>query len=135
MARAVGADQLAAARQAMLMLRRSASFRDTVAAHESGERPIVIVSADDRLDEVVERIRGVGLPVTLVVPGEGENPTVMTVHEREPQQEIWESMPADVTIGVVVSRFREKVPAVMGVPGPSAKLGLVLQLVDLPPAS
>ena len=114
------------------MLRQSPLFRETVAAHESGERPILIVSIDDPLDEVVERIDDIGLPVTVVMPGGAASPTVMTVHARDPDQEIlWEPAPAGATIGLVVSQFGKKRPAAVRVPDPSANRELLLELVEL----
>ena len=132
MARTVDADRLAVARQVMLMLRQSRALRETVAAHESGERPILIALIDDPLKEVVDRIHDIGLPVTLVVPDELANPTVMTVRARDPKREDrWEPAPRDATIGLVVSQFRKERPAAVGVPGPSADRELVLQLVEV----
>ena len=49
MARSVDTERLEAAGQIMLLLRRSPSFREIVAAHESGERPILVALADDPL--------------------------------------------------------------------------------------
>jgi hypothetical protein len=132
MARMVNADRLAAARQVMLMLRQSPRLRETIAAHESGERPILIALAEDPLEEVVDRIHDIGLPVTLVVPGEASSPTVMIVRARDPKQEdLWEPTPTDATIGLIVSRFHQMQPAAVGVSGTSADSELVLQLVEL----
>jgi hypothetical protein len=132
MARMVDADRLAAARQVMLMLRRSPSLRATIAAHESGERPILIALIDDPLEEVVDRIHGIGLPVTLVVPSRAESPTVMTVRAGDPEHDdLWEPAPTGATIGLVVSHFRKNRPVAVGVPGSSADHKLILQLVDV----
>jgi hypothetical protein len=116
----------------MLMLRQSPRLRETIAAQESGERPILIALADDPLEEVVDRIQEIGLPVTLVVPGEESNPTVMTVRARDPHQEdLWEPTPTGATIGLIVSQFRKLRQAAVGVPGSSADREFVLQLVEL----
>jgi hypothetical protein len=131
MARTVDAKRLAAAGQIMIMLRQSPLFRETVAAHESGERPILVALPDDPLEEVIDRIHAIGLPVTLVVPGESENPTVITVHAREPEQGvIWEEATPGATIGLVVSHFHKEPLAPLSVPDPP-KHGLVLELVNL----
>jgi hypothetical protein len=133
MARGVGADRLAAARQVMSMLRQSPSFREIIAANASGERPIVIVSIDDPLEEVVDRIWSIGLPVALVVPGEGRSPTVLTVHERDPQREVpWEPAPAGATIGLVIEQFEAKRAAAVGVPDPADREPMILELVEPP---
>ena len=131
MARTVDADRLAAARQVMLMLRKSSALRETVAAHESGEQPILIALVEEPLEDVVDRIHDIGLPVTLVVPTETGGPTVMTVRARDPEREDrWEAAPPGATIGLIVSRFRKERRAAMGVSGPTDR-ELVLQLVDL----
>jgi hypothetical protein len=132
MARTVDTDRLAALRQVLLMLRRSSSFRETIAAHESGERPILIALIADPLSEVVERIHAVGLPVSLVVPGESGIPTVMTVTARHPQQQVgfrWEEAHPDATMGLIVSHFSKQGPTPLEVPDPAADRELVLQLV------
>jgi hypothetical protein len=107
MARAAGADGLAVAGQIMSILRRSPEFRESVVAHDSGERPIMVAAIDDRLEEVVDRIRAVGLPLTLCVPGGSASITVMTVRAggTAEQAAAWTPAPADATLGMIVSRF------------------------------
>jgi hypothetical protein len=131
MARTVDTHRLAVTGQILLMLRQSAPFREIVAAHESGERPILVALVDDSLDEVVERIHDIGLPVTLVVPSASGSPTVMTVKARDPEQEVrWQPAHPDATIGLIVSHFSKAGPSVLGVPDPAADRELVLQLVE-----
>jgi hypothetical protein len=128
MTRSVDTDRLAAAGQIMLLLRRSSSFREIVSAHESGERPILIALVDDALQEVVERIHDIGLPVALVVQGPASL-TVMTVNAREAESDVvWEPAPADATIGTVLSRFGKRP---FGVPDPVAKRELILKRVEV----
>ena len=129
MARTVDADRLAAARQIMSMLRRSPSFRSAVPEHDSGERPILIASIDEPLEEVIERIHAVGLPVMLFVPGGSASMTVMIVDSHSPEQEsLWEPAPPDATIGFLVSHFWMQRAAASRVPDPTANRDLFVQL-------
>jgi hypothetical protein len=129
MTEAVEPDRLAAARLMMSILRESPSVRESVAAHESGERPILVASIDDPLEDVVERIHGVGLPVTLCVLGGSASMTVMTVRADVPEQEAgWESAPPNATIGMIVAHFWLKSSASFRVPDLAANRELALQL-------
>jgi hypothetical protein len=129
MAKTVDAAGLAAARQIMLLLRRNPSIRESVAAQESGEQPILVASIDDPLTEVIERINAVGLPVTLCVTAGSASMTVLTVRAGIAGEEAgWEPVPPNATIGVVVSRFWMKSSATFRVPDPTADLELNLQL-------
>lgn len=129
MTEAVDSDRLAAAGLMMSILRKSPLVRESVAAHESGERPILVASIDDPLEEVVERIHGVGLPLTLCVLGGSASMTVMTVTADVPEREAeWESAPPNATIGMVVAHFWTKSSASFRVPDLTAGRELALQL-------
>jgi hypothetical protein len=69
MARAVDADRLAAAGEIMSILRGRPSVREAIAAHVSGERPILVASIDDPLQAVLDRIAATGSPLDLVRDG------------------------------------------------------------------
>jgi hypothetical protein len=128
MTRSVDTDRLAAAGQIMLLLRQSPSFREIVSAHESGERPILIALVDDSLEEVVERIHSIGLPVMLVVQ-EPATLTVMAVNAREAESDVvWAPAPANATIGNVLSRFGKRP---FGVSDPVPDRELILKPVEV----
>jgi hypothetical protein len=129
MARTVDADRLAAARQIMSMLRRSPSFRSAVPEHDSGDRPILIASIDDPLEEVIQRVHAIGLPLMLFVPGGSASMTVMIVNTDSPEQgSLWEQAPPDATIGLLVSHFWTQRAAAFRVPDPAANRDLFVQL-------
>jgi hypothetical protein len=105
MARALGASRLAAARQVISLLHGSRSFRESVVPQESGERPILLASIDDSMQKVLERIKAIGLPVTLCVPGGSTSISVVTVRAAEAHEHT--SDPVEVqpetTVGMFIS--------------------------------
>jgi hypothetical protein len=109
MARAVSRSRLRAARDVVSMLRRDPSFRQSIPANASGERPIVVASVEDRLSDLLERIRRIGPPVTLYVRGGPATKTVVTVRtlgagEGSPT----EAIRPDITVGVFIAHVWEK---------------------------
>jgi hypothetical protein len=105
MGKAVDTDRLAAARQIMSKLRENESFRDSVVAHDLGERPIVVALIDDPIEEVMARMKAIGLPVTLCVPGGSTSMTVVTVRPADAEEPSAESTPVapGITVGMVMS--------------------------------
>src|SRR5512132_4179473 len=111
MASSVDTYRLAAAGQIMTMLRKGPAFRDTVAAQEAGERPILIASIDDSLQEVIDRIHAIGPPVTLFVPGGSTSMTVISVRVVTGDEGAkWKQVPPDATMRTLVSQFWAQIP-------------------------
>ncbi len=82
MVREVGRDRLLAARQVVSMLLEP-PFRESVPDSAAGKRPILVASMDDRMEELLHRIRSIGLPVALCVRGGSASMTVATVRATE----------------------------------------------------
>jgi antitoxin (DNA-binding transcriptional repressor) of toxin-antitoxin stability system len=108
-ARKLSRNRLLAARDVLSLLRRDPSFRDSVVANTSGERPILVASVEDHLSELLERVRRIGLPVTLYVRGGTATKTVVTIRTAEtdehPQSE---AIRPDITVGVFIAHMWEK---------------------------
>lgn len=130
MARAVDADRLAAAGEIMSILRGRPSVRESIAAHESGERPILVTSIDDPLQAVLDRIAATGPPLTLCVTAGSTSMTVITVRAVAPgeQEASWKPMPTDATLRDLVSRFWAEIPVTFQLSDPVAKSALALEL-------
>jgi hypothetical protein len=130
MARTVDADRLAAAGEIMSILRGRPSVRESIAAHESGERPILVTSIDDPLQAVLDRIAGTGPPLTLCVTAGSTSMTVITVRAvaAGEQEASWKPMPPDATLRNLVSRFWAEIPVTFQLSDPVAKSALALEL-------
>jgi hypothetical protein len=130
MARAVDADRLAAAGEIMSILRGRPSVRESIAAHESGERPILVTSIDDPLQAVLDRIAATGPPLTLCVTAGSTSMTVIAVRAVAPgeQEASWKPMPPGATLRDLVSRFWAEIPVTFQLSDPVAKSALALEL-------
>jgi hypothetical protein len=130
MTRAVDADRLAAAGEIMSILRGRPSVREAIAAHVSGERPILVASIDDPLQAVLDRIAATGPPLTLCVTAGSTSMTVITVRAVAPgeQETSWKPMSPDATLRSLVSRFWAEIPVTFQLSDPVAKSALALEL-------
>src|SRR5688572_22984987 len=66
MARGVSQERLRAAREVVSLLRRDPSFRESVAVNEAGDRPIVVATLDERMDDLLRRVVAAGPPPVTV---------------------------------------------------------------------
>ena len=129
MTRAVDANRLAAAGEIMSILRGRPSVRESIAAHESGERPILVTSIDDPLQAVLDRITATGPPLTLCVTAGSTSMTVITVRAvtSGEQEASWKPMPPDATLRSLVSRFWAEIPVTFRLSDPVAKRELEME--------
>ena len=120
MTRAVSRNRLLAARDVVSMLRRDPSFRESVVANTAGERPILVASVEDRMSELLTRIRRIGLPVTLYVRGGSASMTVATIRAVEADEHPRpQAIRSDITVGVFIANVWEKSSLIFRVVEPS----------------
>ncbi len=124
----ISPDRLQTARNVVSKLREDPAFRESIAANEAGERPIVVASIDDRMQGLLERIGAIGLPVTLCVQGGSASMTVATIRATEPQDHAEESTPVhpEASVGVFISYVWMKGSATIHLeePAPAAEFEL-----------
>jgi hypothetical protein len=109
MARGVSQDRLQAMREVVSLLGRDPSFRKSIAVNPDGERPIVVATLDDRMDDVLRRVVTSGPPpVTVCVRRGGERS--MLVASMQPAHPVAdgppvESVPVDpgMTVGMFIA--------------------------------
>jgi hypothetical protein len=113
MARPVGRklsrNRLLAARDVVSLLRSDPCFRESIVANTSGERPILVASVEDRMSELLGRVRRVGVPATLYVRGGTTSKTVVTLRAAEAEEHPRsEAIRPDITVGVFIAQVWEK---------------------------
>jgi hypothetical protein len=105
MASGISQDRLQAAREVVTLLRTDRSFRDSIVVNPCGERPILVATVDDPMEDVLRRVESTGLPVTLCVRAGSASITVATLRPVEPDDHPGDSTPIDprASVGMFIS--------------------------------
>lgn len=93
MASGISQDRLQAAREVVTLLRTDRPFRDSIAVNSSGERPVLVATVDDAMEDVLRQVESTGLPVTLCVRAGSASITVATMRPVEPDDHPVDSQP------------------------------------------
>jgi asparagine synthetase B (glutamine-hydrolysing) len=106
MARGVSQERLRAAREVVSLLRRDPSFRESVAVNEAGDRPIVVATLDERMDDLLRRVVAAGPPPVTVCffrSGGSRSMVLATMHPNEPADgRSAESVPVEPSVTVAM---------------------------------
>jgi hypothetical protein len=104
MARGVSQDRLQAMREVVSLLGQDPSFRESIPVNPDGERPIVVATPDERMDDLLRRVVAAGAPpVTVCVRHSGSRSmliaTLQPAHPADGVPVESQPIPPSMTVG------------------------------------
>jgi hypothetical protein len=104
MARGVSEDRLQAMREVVSRLGRDPAFRESIPANPDGERPIVVATPDERMDDLLRRVVAAGKPpVTVCIRHSGSRSmligTLQRAHLGDGASAVSLPVPPSMTVG------------------------------------